>query len=518
MMAITTGSSRRWWALGGLTVAVLAVGLDVTVLSVALPTLATDLGASMSDLQWFSSGYALVLAAAMIPVGLIGDRYGRKKTLIGGLLLFALASAGCAYSNSPGTFIAARAVLGLAGAAVIVMALSALTVLFSAEERPRAVGVWAAANFVAFPIGPIFGGWLLTNYWWGWVFLMNVPVALLGIVAVVLLVPASRAPEPPGLDPIGMFGGCAGLTALTYGLIEAGDKGWGWAGTVASLTVGVVVLAALAGWERWLSRRPGGQPLIDPDLFRSRSFTWGVILAAIGVLAMVGVLFTLPLYFQGVRGVDAMGSGLRLLPLVGGLMVGALPADRLAARIGARITVALGYVLVAAAMLIGAATGVASGEGFIAGWMALAGAGMGLLMATAASAALSQLSAERSGVGSAVMQALQKIGAPFGAAILGSVLSSAYQGRLPVEGLPAAAAETARSGLFGGIAVAQQTGSQQFLDSVYSAFVHGMDVALVVSVAVAAAGILLSLIFLPGGRRPGRSQPADAAARGDAFA
>src|SRR6266581_5034 len=185
--------NRRWWALGALTLAVLAVGLDGTVLSVALPTLATTLHASESDLQWFSSGYLLVLAAMMLPAGLLGDRFGRKKVMLIALILFGIGSAACAYAPSAGAFIVARVVLGLAGAGVIVMALSALTVLFTKEERPRAVGIWAAANFLALPLGPILGGWLLTNYWWGWVFLINVPVVVIGMVAASMLLPESRA-------------------------------------------------------------------------------------------------------------------------------------------------------------------------------------------------------------------------------------------------------------------------------------------------------------------------------------
>src|SRR5712692_3860138 len=165
--------NRRWWALGALTLAVLAVGLDGTVLSVALPTLATALHASESDLQWFSSGYLLVLAAMMLPAGLLGDRYGRKKVMLVALALFGAGSVACTYAPSAGAFIAARVVLGIAGAGVIVMALSALTVLFTKQERPRAVGIWAAANFLALPLGPILGGWLLTHYWWGWVFLLT---------------------------------------------------------------------------------------------------------------------------------------------------------------------------------------------------------------------------------------------------------------------------------------------------------------------------------------------------------
>ena len=224
---------------------------------------------------------------------------------------------------------AARVLMGLAGAGVIVMAISALTILFNKEERPKAVGIWAAANFLALPIGPILGGWLLTHYWWGWVFLINVPVALVGLAAVVALVPESRPSERPGLDLTGVAISAAGLVAVTYGLIEAGQEGWSDLGAIGFMVAGIALLAGFFGWERRLSRRPDGQPLLDLTLFRSASFTWGVILAAMPVLAMIGVLFTMPQYFQGVLGSDAVGSGLRLLPLIGGLVVGAVPADRI---------------------------------------------------------------------------------------------------------------------------------------------------------------------------------------------
>ena len=202
--------------------------------------------------------------------------------------------------------------LGLAGAGVVVMAISALTVLFAKEERPKAVGIWAAANFLSLPIGPILGGWMLSHFWWGWVFLINAPVAAIGVVALVTLVPESRADERPGFDLLGILLSVAGLVALTYGFIDAGEKGWSDATALIAMGVGVAGLAGFGAWERLLHRRAGGQPLLDLTLFRSASFTWGVILAAFAVLAMIGVLFTMPQYFQGVLGTDAMGSGLRL--------------------------------------------------------------------------------------------------------------------------------------------------------------------------------------------------------------
>lgn len=503
---MTIVETRRWWALGALTLAVLAVSLDGTILSVALPTLAGALRASESDLQWFQSGYLLVLAAAMLPVGLLGDRFGRRRVLVGSLLAFGGGSVWCAYSTSPGMFIAARVLLGLAGAGVIVMALSALAVLFTKEERPRAVGIWAAANFVAMPIGPILGGWLLTNRWWGWVFLINAPIVLVGVAATLALIPESRAPHRPGLDPVGLLASAAGLVGVTYGLIRAGVHGWGNPPALVLIAGGVLTIVGFFGWERRLGGRAGARPLIDLSLFRSSSFTWGVILAAVGVLAMIGVLFTMPQYFQGVRDTTPMESGVRLLPLVGGLLVGALPADRVARAIGAKITVAIGFVLLGAGLTLGATTSVASGAAFIGLWMALVGAGMGLCMATAASAALGEIPEERSGVASAVMQALQKIGGPFGSAVLGSLLSSAYRAHLDLSGLSGEATGRVKDSVFAGVAIARGAGSSELLDSVRTSFTHGMDVALVASAGIAVLGAVLALVYLPA-RAPAEPAP-----------
>lgn len=509
---LTVGlSSRRWWALGAVVLSVLAVGMDITVLSVALPTLSRALKASESDLQWFSSGYTLVLAAMMLPAGLLGDRYGRKKVMLASLALFAVGSVACAFSRTPSEFVAARVLLGFAGAGLVVMAVSALAVLFTEDERPKAVGIWAAANMVAFPIGPILGGWLLSNFWWGWVFLMNVPVAAIGLVAVATLVPESSSPRRPGIDVVGVAASSGGLVLVTLGLVEAGQHGWVSLQALVPLVAGAAVLAGFFQWDRALGRRPGGEPLVDPALFRSASFTWGVILFAVLTLALVGLLFTMPQYFQGVMGTDAEGSGVRLLPAIAGMLLGLLPAARLARALGAKVTVALGFAVVGVGLGIGATTTLASGEGFVAGWMAIAGFGTGITMATAASAAVSELTEERAGVGSGVLQALKNTGAPLGTAILGSALTSAYVSRLHLAGLAPATAAAARQSVFAGVAVAAALHSPSLLHTVRSAFVHGLDVALAASTGFAVAGMVLAAAFLP----TRRTQPAGAPSRGE---
>jgi EmrB/QacA subfamily drug resistance transporter len=489
--------ARRWWALAAMALSVFAVTLDVTVVNVALPTLAGTLKASESQLQWFVTAYTLALVAGMLPAGLIGDRYGRKTLLCGALLLFVAGSLGCAYASGPEMFIVARVVLGLAGAMLIVMVLSLITVLFSEAERPRAIGIWGAANFIGLPLGPILGGWLLSNVWWGWVFLMNVPVALLGLVAVLALVPASKASEAPGIDFLGVLLSSAGLVAIMYGVVQAGENGWGSVGALAWASAGLAIVAAFVLWEHWLAERPGLQPLVDLSLFRSRSFSWGVILTSFGVFGLFGVMFTLPQYFQAIMGVDAQGSGFRLLPVVGGMLVGLMLFFVLAHRIGAKLSVAIGFAIVVVGTTIGMTMTTTSGDTFVAGWSFITGAGAGLGFGTAASAALVELDAERSGVASGLLQTVVKLGPAFGASILGSVLNSTYQGQVSVAGLPASAAASVKASVFGGIAVAKQSGSPTLLNSVQTAFVAGLDDALRLTAGITVIAILLALLFLP---------------------
>src|SRR5512142_27212 len=231
---MTGNPARKWWALVAIAASVLVVGLDLTVLNLALPTIATDLHASTSDLQWISDSYSLVLAAAMLPAGLLGDRLGRKKVLLVALVLFGAASAACAYATGTGELIAARAVLGIGAAAIFPLSLSVIPVLFAPEERQRAIALMASATFISFPIGPVVGGYLLDHFWWGSVFLINVPVVALALIAVTILLPESRSAERPGVDVLGVVLSSIGLAGLTYGFIKAGQDGWTDATALAS--------------------------------------------------------------------------------------------------------------------------------------------------------------------------------------------------------------------------------------------------------------------------------------------
>jgi MFS transporter, DHA2 family, multidrug resistance protein len=492
--------AKRWWALGSLALAVLAVGLDGTILSVALPTLGRSLHASTGQLQWFVAAYTLVFAAALVPGGMLADRYGRKKMLLLSLVLFGAASIACAFASSAEEFIAARALLGLGGALMLPTVLGLLPVLFEEGERARAIGAITAAVMLGYPIGPLLGGWMLTQFHWGWVFLINVPVVVVALVAVIVLLPESRSGIRRRIDLVGVALSSGGLALLTYGVIGAGDRGWSDGGGLAEIGVGILALAAFVIHERRLR-----DPLVDPRLFRARSFTWGTALSSLVSFAMFGLLFAMPLYFQVVRGADAQGSGIRLLPLIAGLIVGGAVADRLAARAGAGATAAIGFFLFAAGLAVGAMTTVATGDVQAVAWVALSGLGLGLALPTTIDAALGQVSEDNSGVGSGVLQALRMVGGALGAAILGALINAGYRDQLE-QAVPPALARSARESAVAGVDAAHAAHSARLLEAVRDAFLGGMTVTLWVSAALMVAGGLLALAFGPRRRRVAATQ------------
>ena len=523
---VTTGvtGARRWWALIAVAMSMLVVGLDLTVLNLALPTIADDLHASSSDLQWFNDAYSLVLAAVVLPAGLLGDRLGRKKVLMTSLAVFGVSSAACAYAAGSGELIAARAVLGLGAAAIMPLALAIIPVLFKPEERQKATAVMASTIFLSFPIGPLVGGALLDNFWWGSVFLINVPVVVFALIAVAFLMPESRSTERPRLDLVGVLISSVGLIALTYGFIKAGQDGWTDAAALATIAAGAVVLAGLVGWERRLTAgrtTSRVRPLIELPLFRSAGFAWGTILATMVSFAMFGILFAMPQYFQAVHGVNALHSGLELLPMIGGMLVGMISGTRLqsprkdpAGNPGqplatARSMVAIGYLVMAVGLAIGAFTSAGSSTGFTAAWFAVAGLGLGLAMPAAMNAALGALSAERSGAGSALITAMRQVGATIGVAVLGTILNNVYQSHLTGAGLPAALTNAAKNGVEAGVTVATRVRSSALLAATRDSFVHGLDVMLWVCGGIALASAVLAVVFLPRRTRRDPDAPID---------
>lgn len=486
-------SPRRWWALGALAVSLLTVGLDLTVLNVAVPTLATELHASTSQLQWFATAYTLVLAAVLLPAGLLGDRYGQKKLLVAALAVFGLASAACAFAGNAGELIAARAALGIGAAFLIPLSMSMLNVLFAPEERARALTIWVLATFVGIPLGPVLGGWLLDNFAWGSVFLINVPLALVGLLAVIFLVPPTTGTRTGPIDVLGIGLSSAGLAALTYGFVQVGERGWGDGGSLGLIGAGVVLLAAFGWWQTRVSA-----PLVDLTLFGSRGFTWGAVLATVASFALMGLMFVLPQLFQAVQGTDALGTGLRLLPLIGGMLVGSKIAERFAAAAGIRVCVLVGFALIGIGLGVGTQTAVDQGYGVTVLWEITVGLGTGCTLPPLMTMAIGALRASREASGSALIQALRQVGGTIGVSMLGTVLNAGYRSAVAVGGLPGPVADAARGSAAAALAVAARFRLPALADSARTAFLHGMATTFWACAGVAVLGAVLTALFVPG--------------------
>jgi EmrB/QacA subfamily drug resistance transporter len=496
---------RRWWALAAVCLSVLVLGFDSTILNVALPTMAVQLHAGTGQLQWIVDAYLVVFAAAMLPAGLLGDRFGRRRLLIAGLTLFGAASLVGTLTDSAATLIAVRAVMGLGGAFIMPLGMAIIPGLFPAAERARAVAVMTAGMAIGMPLGPILGGLLLTRFWWGSIFLINIPLIVVGIVALLLLVPESRNPAVPRIDLLSALLGVGGLAALTFGIIQGPSDGWGSAEVVGALVASGLLLGGLV-----LRERTQSDPMLDFTLLRDAVYRWNLLATVLITFVLMGALFVLPQYLQSVLGNTALGTGVRLMPLMGGLLVAARLSERLVARLAVRGVVTAGLLLVAVAMFLGAHTGTADGYGWTAIWLSILGLGMGLTMVPAMGAAMAVLPEERAGVGSGLLQTLRQCASAIGVALLGSLLLGVYTGRLDTAGLPAAAAGTARGSVSAAQAVADKLHDTALAASAHSAFVHGMTTVLLVCGIAASLSALLIAARMPGDvakttPRPGES-------------
>ncbi|GLP68057.1 MFS transporter [Streptomyces sp. TUS-ST3] len=496
-METITPDPRRWWALAALVASMLTLGFDLTILNVALPTMAADLDAGTGAQQWMADAYVVVFAALMLPAGLLGDRFGRRRMLITGLGIFLAGSLVGALAGEVNAVIAARAVMGVGGALVTPLALSVLPTLFAPDERTKAVGIVSAASALGLPLGPIIGGWLLNHFWWGSVFLVNVPMAAIGIAACVFLLPETRDPASPKVDTLSTALTVTGLGALVYAIIEAPARGWGDPLVLGMLTASVLLIAALVLRERRIRR-----PMLDMALLTHRGFLLNTIAATLVNFILSGLLFVLPPFLQAVLGHDALGTGVRLLPMMGGLLLASRLAPKVVARFGPRATVSAGLVVLAFAGLLGSRTTVDSGYGFVALWLSLTGFGFGVSLIPAMNGGLSALPRDRAGSGSGLLMTMRQVGGAIGIALLGSLLAGVFRDRLDVTGLPAGAADTAGESVVAAHMVAQHTGSAELLASANSAYVHGMGVVLLVCGIAALVAALLAAAFLPGTPRP----------------
>ena len=496
---------RRWGILSVLIVSLLAIVIDNTVLNVALKTIAdphAGLGASQSQLEWAINSYTLVFAGLLFTFGVIGDRIGRKRMLMIGLVLFGIGSLLSAYSRSPEQLILARAAMGLGGAAVMPQTLSIISNVFEPQERPKAIGIWASAVGIGVAIGPVLGGLLLAHFWWGSVFLVNVPVTVIGAALVAILVPESRNPERVGIDYLGVLLSIAGLILLVYGIVQGGDTG-SWTGTsvLGPLFGGLAVLGLFA-WHESRSRHPA----LDVRLFRDRRLSASVGALALVFFGMGGVYFFTSFYTQDVLGYSPVSAGLLTVPFAVGQLLASPRSAPLVRRYGAKFVGTSGMLVMSIALAGYVLLSTNSPVWLLGVLFFIQGAGIGVAMPAATSAVMDVLPRERAGAGSALTNTARQVGVALGTAVLGSILAQAYHTSLSptLAHLPATARGAAGGSIEATQAVAARLGSAGhfLLGPANDAFVGAMHVTTLVAAAISLAGALVVLRWMPGLSRP----------------
>ncbi|MGN6795251.1 MAG: MFS transporter [Streptosporangiaceae bacterium] len=507
---------RKWVILGVLIISLFSIVLDNTVLNVALKTIAEPaegLGATQSQLEWAINAYTLVFAGLLFTFGVIGDRVGRRRMLIVGMALFGLASLISSYAQTPTELICARAAMGFGGAAVMPQTLSIITNVFDPEERPRAIGIWASAVGVAIAIGPVTGGVLLNHFWWGSVFLINVPLTALGVVAICMFIPETKSSSPGKVDYLGVLLSIVGLVLLVYGIIRGGDAGsWLDRGVIGPIAAGLAVLTVFCVHE---SRT--GHPSLDVRLFRDPRLSSAAAAIGLTFFAMSGVYFFMSFYLQDVRGYTPMHAGLLTIPVAIGQLVAANRSARLVGRFGAKAVAASGLAMVTAALIgyhsLTAATSVIALECIFF----LQGAGMGIVMPTATESVMSVIPRERGGAGSAITNTSRQVAVALGVAVLGSILARAYRSDLApgLHVLPVSSRVAATQSIAATEAAAGRLGhnSAALTSLAGRSFVHAMHLTTVFSAVIAASGAVLIAMWMPG--RPARWQAETDRHRGD---
>ena len=495
--------SRRWVVLGVLCLALMVVGIDGTIVNIALPTLVRELHATSSQLQWIVDAYTIVFAGFLLIAGNTGDRLGRRRCFVLGLVIVGAGSLACSQVDSANTLILFRAVQGFGAAFIMPATLSIIANVFTDEpERARAIALWAGVSGLGVVIGPLAGGYLLEHFWWGSIFLINVPVVILTIVGALVLVPESKDAHAPKLDIVGASLSVVGLVTLLFGIIEGPSKGWTDPLVIGSFVVAVMSLTSFVLWERHTDH-----PILELGFFANPRFTAASIAVTFVFFAMFGSLFFVSQYMQFVLGYTALQSGVGLLPIAVSLMIAAPASAKLVSLFGTKIVVTLGLVLVAAALFVFSFVSDTSGYPLVAVVLVLIGVGMGLAMAPATESIMGSLPPEKAGVGSAMNDTTREIGGALGVAILGSITAAVYSST--ITGDPGfATVQTASPEL--AAAVKDSVGAASFAAAqlpadvaklitaaANSAFIHALDRTVIVGAIVALFGAFIAFRYLP---------------------
>jgi EmrB/QacA subfamily drug resistance transporter len=485
---------RRWLILGVLCFSLLVIVLDNTILNVAIPTIVRDLDATNSQLQWMVDAYTLVFAGLVLTGGSLGDRFGRRGALQLGLVIFGLGSLASAFASTSEQLIATRAFMGIGGAFIMPATLSIITNLFPATERGKAIGVWAATAALAGVLGPLTGGFLLEHFYWGSIFLVNIPVVV-GIIAGIFLIPTSKDPSAPRLDPIGAVLSIVGLTVLLYGIIEAPQHGWGDPTIIGCIALGLAVLGGFLAWEAH-----SDHPMLDVHFFKNPRFTAASLGITMVFFAMFGATFLLTQYFQFVLGYTPLETGYRFLPLAVVMMVLSPLSARFVQRIGTKLVVGTGLLLVTAGLVSWASLTASSPYWPDIIWrQALLASGMALTMAPATESIMGSLPLGKAGVGSAVNDTTRQVGGALGVAVIGSVVASIYGSRvgefLQGKPVPSGLAQQYKQSL--GLALQASKQVPGLARTAIDAFIDGMHAGVLVAAGVAFVGAIIALVWLP---------------------
>ena len=509
---------HRWVALVVLCAAALIINLDNTILNVALPTLVRALHASSSELQWIVDAYAMVFAGLLLVGGSLADRFGRRLFFLVGLAIFAAGSVGAAFSGSVPVLIAFRAVMGIGAALTIPSSLSIVNDVFrDPQERARAIGIWGGTIGLGIAIGPIAGGLLLSSFWWGSIFLVNIPIVIVAFAGALIIVPTSKNPDADRPDPVGAVLSIIGLGLLLWAIIEAPDHGWSSAGVIG---VGGASLAVLGSFVIWEAR--SHHPMLKLELFSDRRFSIALLAEVLGTFGLLGALFLQTQFLQFDLGNSPLQAGIRILPMAAMLVASAALSPIISRFVGIKLTVAVGLGAAAGGLWqISAASSTATTYGDVLFGVVLIGFGAGLLIPTATNSVVGSVPQGDSGVGSATNAVALQVGGALGVAVIGSVMSTRYQDRMGIalagRHVPLSISQTISGSLGGALVVAEKLGGtlgELLSGAARAAFMSGVHVSLLVGALVALCGVLIVLAFLPS-----RGSPDDrvmqAEARGD---
>ncbi|MFI6031311.1 MFS transporter [Amycolatopsis magusensis] len=478
-----TSHPRRWAILSVLCLALLVVLLDNTVLNVAIPAITESLGATTAEIQWMINAYSLVLAGLLLTTGSFADRFGRKRALLIGLVLFTGGSAIAALAQTPLQLILARGGMGIGAALLMPSTLAVLMQIFDEKERPKAIAAWSAVASLGFALGPVIGGGLLEHFWWGSVFVLNLPVGAVAITAIALLVPESKTPTTRRIDLPGVLLSVVMSVGVVYGIISVPEHGWGSARVLVPLVAGLLAGAAFIAWERRTA-----EPMLDLTLFRNPRFTGAVASNALVAFAMGGSLFLFTQYLQFVLGYSPLEAGFRVMPLAVSVLLVTPFSPRISARIGIPATIAAGLTVLGGGLLALSFVTTDSGYGPTLLGLVLVGAGVGIAMPTSANALMGAIPRERAGIASGLTSTLQEFGTSLGVAILGSLVAARFAAELP-SSLPEGVERSI------GLAL-QAAGTPEAVHAVRDAFVSGISVSLLCGAAAAVAAGVLAWVLL----------------------